>query len=70
MAITEKQLANKLFEIRQNYSNNSKIDPEQARREIALQEAKAINDFVIGRQTKVTGTSVSGGAVTATGIIK
>lgn len=70
MPLTKKQLANKLFAIRQEYSNKQNIDPETARREMALKEAQAINDFVIGRTTNVTGTSVSGGAVTGTGTIK
>ncbi|CAA0153060.1 hypothetical protein [Tenacibaculum maritimum] len=70
MPLTKQQLANKLFEIRQEYSNKPNIDPETARREMAEKEAEAISDFVIGRTTRVTGTSVSGGAVTGTGKIE
>ncbi|MCG8889391.1 hypothetical protein G1K95_13675, partial [Tenacibaculum finnmarkense] len=44
--------------------------PEVARKEMALKEAKAINDFVIGRTTTVTGASATGGPVTGTGVIK
>ncbi|WP_233901099.1 hypothetical protein [Tenacibaculum piscium] len=70
MPSTQKQLADKLFEIREEYSNNPTIKPEVARKEMALKEAKAINDFVIGRTTTVTGASATGGPITGTGIIK
>ncbi|CAA0158253.1 hypothetical protein [Tenacibaculum maritimum] len=70
MPTTKEQLAQKLFDIKQEYSNKQFLNPETARREMADKEALAIADFVIGRQTEVTGTSISGGAVTGTGIIK
>ena len=70
MAYTEQQLADKLFEIKEFYSNDSTVDPETARREMSNKEAKAIADYVIGRTTNVTGTSATGGAVTGTGIIE
>ncbi|CAA0144719.1 conserved hypothetical protein [Tenacibaculum maritimum] len=70
MPITKTQLADKLFQIRQEYSNRPDLNPETARREMADKEAQAINDFVIGRLTTVTGTSATGGAVTGTGTIQ
>ncbi|MCT4698086.1 hypothetical protein [Tenacibaculum haliotis] len=70
MPLTKQQLADKLFQIREEYSNDSNVDPAAARREMADKEAQAINDFIIDRVTEVTGTSVSGGAVTGAGKIK
>lgn len=70
MPLTKQQLADKLFEIREEYSNDSSVNPETARRQMADKEAQAINDFIIDRVTEVTGTSASGGAVTGTGKIK
>lgn len=70
MPITVTQLADKLFKIREEYSNKPKMNPETARKEMAVKEAQAFNDFVIGRTTDVKGSSASGGPVTAVGIIK
>lgn len=74
MPITQQQLEEGLYAIRNQYSDNPTIDIDTARRNIAKQEAQLISDFVIGRSTtvNVTGTSVSGGAIsgTGTGIIK
>jgi hypothetical protein len=69
-AITQQQLEDGLYAIRNQYSDDSEIDIDVARRNIAKQEAKLIADFVIGRKTGVTGTSVSGGAITGTGTIQ
>jgi hypothetical protein len=69
-AITKEQLSTRLQNIRNQFNDNADIDIVEARKIIADEEADAINDFVIGRTTSVTGTSVSGGAVTATGTIQ
>lgn len=46
------------------------VDPAQARKQLAVDIANAVDSYVIGRETVVTGTSVSGGAVTGKGIIQ
>ncbi|MEQ3500595.1 hypothetical protein ABMY20_12630 [Tenacibaculum sp. SSH1-16] len=70
MAISVNDLAQRLQSIKDEYSNNPNINPAVARREMSEKEAQAIADFVIGRETTVTGTSQSGGTVTGTGVIK
>lgn len=70
MPITEAQLASGLAEIRNQFSDDHTIDIVTARKQIAVQEARLIADFVIGRETTVTGASASGGSVTGTGIIQ
>lgn len=70
MAITKAQLSQRLQDIRNQFNDEVDIDILEARRIIADEEADAINDFVIGRTTTVTGTSATGGAVTGTGTIK
>jgi hypothetical protein len=70
MAISKEALAKGLETIRNQFSDNAEIDIKEARKLIAEQEAQLIHDFVIGRQTNVTGSSVSGGPVTGTGIIQ
>lgn len=69
MAITQAQLAKQIEAAYDDVSNNSEVDPEEARKQVAKKIAAAVAQFVIGRQTQVTGTSVSGGAVTAVGTI-
>lgn len=69
-AITKAQLSQRLQDIRNQFNDNSDINIIDARKIIADEEADAINDFVIGRTTTVTGTSVTGGAVTGTGTIQ
>jgi hypothetical protein len=68
-AITKAQLSARLQAIRNQFNDSVGIDIIDARKKIADEEADAINDFVIGRVTNVTitGTSVSGGAVTGAG---
>lgn len=46
------------------------VDPAKARKQLAVDIANAVEAYVIGRETMVTGTSVSGGAVTGKGIIQ
>lgn len=46
------------------------VDPATARQQQALKIAQTVSQFVVGRKTVVTGTSVSGGAVTGTGLIQ
>lgn len=70
MPITKEQLSARLQAIRNQFSDDPNINIVDARRIIADEEADAINDFVIGRTTTVTGTSATGGAVTGTGTIQ
>ena len=70
MPITKEQLSQGLQDIRNQFNDDKDISIEDARVAIADQEAQLISDFVIGRETEVTGTSASGGAVTGTGIIQ
>lgn len=69
MAITKEQLSQGLQDIRNQFNDKIDIDIVAARKTIADQEAQIISDFVVGRKTTVniTGTSISGGAVTGTG---
>lgn len=46
------------------------IDPRQARKKLADDIADAVEKYVVMRETIVTGTSATGGAVTGTGIIQ
>jgi len=46
------------------------VDPAEARKQLAVDIANAVEAYVIGRETMVTGTSVSGGAVTGKGVIQ
>lgn len=68
-AITKAQLAEK---IKQAFDDDSdvNVNPSEARKRQADKIADAVSAFVIGRETIVTGTSATGGAVTGTGIIK
>lgn len=68
-AITKEELQQGLEDLYEFWSNKTEINPKDARAKIAEGQAKLIADFVIGRQTTVTGTA-SGGAVNATGIIQ
>lgn len=67
--IDVQQLAALIEEAFDMYSDVN-VDPATARQQQALKIAQAVNDFVVGRTTVVTGTSISGGAVTGTGIIQ
>jgi hypothetical protein len=69
-AITKAQLSARLQAIRNQFNDVVDIDIVAARIAIADEEADAINDFIIGRLTTVTGTSATGGAVTGTGTIQ
>ncbi len=68
-AITKAQLSQRLQDIRNQFNDNPDIDIAAARIAIADAEAQAIYDFVIGRETVVTGT-VTGTTVTGTGTIQ
>jgi|GEM_PF-1365340 len=46
------------------------VDPKQARKKLADDIASAIEKYVVMRETVVTGTSATGGAVTGKGIIQ
>lgn len=67
--IDEQQLA-ELIEQAFDMFSDVEVDPDYARQKQAEMIAAAVAQFVIGRETVVTGTSVSGGAVTGTGIIQ
>ncbi|MDQ8012046.1 MAG: hypothetical protein REI96_06340 [Flavobacterium nitrogenifigens] len=68
-AITKEQLAQKI-EQAFNEDSDTQVNPADARKRQAQKIADAVSLFVIGRETTVTGTSATGGAVTGTGIIK
>ncbi|SHH75240.1 hypothetical protein [Flavobacterium johnsoniae] len=68
-AITKAQLAQKIKEAF-DADSDVQVNPSEARKRQADKIADAISLFVIGRETIVTGTSATGGAVTGTGIIK
>ncbi|WP_027391776.1 hypothetical protein [Aquimarina latercula] len=69
MAITTQQLSD-LIEKAFNDESDVRVDPVQARKRQAQRIANAIEQYVVGRNTMVTGTSATGGAVTGTGIIQ
>lgn len=69
-AITKEQLSQRLQDIRNQFNDNPAINILDARKMISDQEADAINDFIVGRTTTVSGTSATGGAVTGTGTIQ
>lgn len=70
MPITEAQLAEKFKAALDARSGDPDVDIEEARQKLADELAEGVAQFVIGRQTTVTGTSATGGAVTGTGIIQ
>lgn len=70
MAITKAELQKRISDILENDSNNANTNPKDARKRLAEGLAGAINDFVIERQTKVTGTTTDGKGVTGEGIIQ
>lgn len=61
-AITEQQLADGLEALYDQWSNNSEINPDEARKQFAIGQASLIAQFVQGRET--TGTSSNGATVT------
>ncbi|MEO2080603.1 MAG: hypothetical protein ABGW88_13665 [Leeuwenhoekiella sp.] len=70
MPITEAKLAAKFKAALDARSDDPEVDIEAARQQLANELAEGVAQFVIGRETTVTGTSTSGGPVTGTGIIK
>ncbi len=68
-ADTKEELTAKILEAFERQSNVV-VNPVEARKKIAQDLAQAINDFVVNRETLVTGTSVTGGAVTGNGKIQ
>ncbi|PCI11863.1 MAG: hypothetical protein COB73_00730 [Flavobacteriaceae bacterium] len=70
MAITKAALAILIEQAYDVQSNNPDITPSEARKQIAEDIADAIELYVVSRTTVVTGSSVSGGAVTAIGVIE
>lgn len=70
MAISESQLATKIKTALDYHSDDPNVDIEAARQQLANDLAAAVAEYVVGRQTTVTGTSATGGAVTGTGTIK
>lgn len=67
--ITELQLK-QLIKEALDQESDVQVNPAEARERMAGRLANAFALFVIGRTTIVTGTSVSGGPVTGTGIIQ
>jgi hypothetical protein len=70
MAITKAELQKRISQILENDSNNVNTNPKDARKRLAEGLAGAINDFVIGRETKIIGTTTDGKGVTGQGIIQ
>lgn len=66
---TEQELADRIEQVF-NDTSDVAIDPAEGRRLQAEGIAKAIVDFTVGRETIVSGTSQTGGAVTGQGIIQ
>lgn len=69
MASTTTQLAEAIETAMDNVSD-IEINPAQAREQYAKAIAQAVSDFVIGRKTKVVGSSATGGPVKGTGVIQ
>lgn len=68
-AITKQQLKERIQQAFDMFSN-VEVEPANAREQQAQKIADAIELYVVGRETIVTGTSASGGPVTGTGIIQ
>lgn len=68
MAITEAQLAAKIKAAMDFNSDDPQVNIDQARQHLADEIAQGVAEFVIGRQTLVSG--VQPGGATATGIIQ
>lgn len=66
--ITEAQLAI-LLEQAYDVEADAGVSPEAARKRFAEKQAAAFAQFVIGRNTTVTGVSSDGATVTGTGIV-
>lgn len=69
MPITKQELAAKFTEALNNQSE-TEVNPAQARIQIGNDLADAVEAYVVGRQTQVTGSSQSGGPVIGTGVIQ
>lgn len=69
MAINKENLT-ALFKAAFDSTSDVVVNPAQARQKLAKELADAIELYVVGRETVVTGTSVSGGPVTGSGIIQ
>lgn len=69
MPITEAQLAN-LIKDAFDADSDTQVNPAEARQRQAEKIANAIKQYVVGRQTVVTGSSATGGPVTGTGVIQ
>lgn len=71
MAISETQLAAKFKAALDRDSNNAEVDIEAARQRLADDLAEGVAQFVVGRETVVTGVGYAGTAITnGKGIIK
>ena len=67
--INEQQLA-ALIKSAFDAESDVVVNPAEARQRLADKIAQAVALFVVGRTTTVTGTSVSGGAITGIGTIQ
>lgn len=70
MAITQAELTDRIKNILEQDSNNENTSPKEARQRLAEGLAGAVNDFVIGRLTEVTGITSDGKGVTGKGVIQ
>lgn len=68
-AITKEALAS-LFQEAFDKTSDTKVNPKEARKQLANDLANAVEKYVVLRETIVTGTSTSGGPVTGSGIIQ
>lgn len=68
--ISQAELAAKIKAAMDFNSDDPEVNIEAARQHFADELAEGIAQFTVGRETSVTGTSATGGAVTGTGTIK
>lgn len=69
MAI-EKPALIKLLQSAFDSTSDKKVKPVDARKQMAVDIADAIEAYIIGRETIVTGSSATGGPVSGTGVIQ
>ena len=65
-----KAIMKKMIVDAMNAVSDTEIDPAAGRNQMAAAIADAVEAYVIGRTTLVTGTSATGGPVTGQGIIQ
>lgn len=70
MAAITKEALSALLQKAFDSQSDVVVDPKTARKKLADDIADAIEQYVVMRETVVTGTSATGGPVTGTGIIQ